>query len=130
MHRISYVALCALAVATTAVPAQRARPTLIVVITVDQMRADYLQRFDSQLTGGFRRLADGGAIPECDTGRRERNTRRANEQRGTQSRFELTNLLTQRRLRDVESRGRSREAQLLGDGREVPEVPQFDYRNS
>ena len=38
------------------------RPTLVVFVTVDQMRADYLQRFDRQLTGGLRRLYDGGAV--------------------------------------------------------------------
>src|ERR1017187_122067 len=38
------------------------RPTLVVFVTVDQMRADYFQRFDKQLTGGFRRLYDGGAF--------------------------------------------------------------------
>jgi predicted AlkP superfamily pyrophosphatase or phosphodiesterase len=31
-------------------------PTLIVFITVDQMRADYFERFSSQLTGGLGRL--------------------------------------------------------------------------
>jgi predicted AlkP superfamily pyrophosphatase or phosphodiesterase len=38
------------------------RPTLIVFITVDQMRSDYFQRFDKQLTGGLRTLFDGGAF--------------------------------------------------------------------
>lgn len=38
------------------------RPSLVVFVTVDQMRADYLQRFDQQLTGGLRRLYDGGAV--------------------------------------------------------------------
>ncbi len=42
--------------------AQQSRPTLIVFITVDQMRSDYFQRFDKQLTGGLRRLFDGGAF--------------------------------------------------------------------
>ena len=37
-------------------------PTLVVFITVDQMRADYFQRFDRQLTGGLRQLADEGAF--------------------------------------------------------------------
>ncbi|HEY5061605.1 MAG TPA: alkaline phosphatase family protein [Gemmatimonadaceae bacterium] len=31
-------------------------------MTVDQMRSDYFQRFDAQLTGGLRRLYDGGAF--------------------------------------------------------------------
>jgi len=39
------------------------RPTLLVFLTVDQMRADYLTtRFGAQLTGGLKRLVDGGAL--------------------------------------------------------------------
>jgi predicted AlkP superfamily pyrophosphatase or phosphodiesterase len=38
------------------------KPDLIVFITVDQMRADYFQRFDRQLTGGLRLLMDSGAF--------------------------------------------------------------------
>jgi hypothetical protein len=34
----------------------------VVFVTVDQMRADYFQRFDKQLTGGLRRLYDSGAV--------------------------------------------------------------------
>ncbi|MFL5577896.1 MAG: alkaline phosphatase family protein [Gemmatimonadaceae bacterium] len=36
-------------------------PTLVVVVTVDQMRADYLDRFAARYTGGFARLVRGGA---------------------------------------------------------------------
>jgi arylsulfatase A-like enzyme len=43
-------------------PAADPRPTLVVFVTVDQMRSDYFQRFDKQLTGGLRRLFDGGAF--------------------------------------------------------------------
>ncbi|MBI4542698.1 MAG: alkaline phosphatase family protein [Gemmatimonadetes bacterium] len=44
-------------------PAQgRSTPSLIVVFIVDQMRADYLERFRSQLTGGLRRLLQDGAV--------------------------------------------------------------------
>ncbi len=44
-------------------PAQQAaRPTLLVFITVDQMRADYLDKWKSQFTGGLKRLVDGGAL--------------------------------------------------------------------
>ncbi|MGQ0647732.1 MAG: alkaline phosphatase family protein [Gemmatimonadaceae bacterium] len=43
-----------------AAPAQR--PTLVVFITVDQMRPDYFARFESQLTGGFARLYAEGAV--------------------------------------------------------------------
>ena len=37
-------------------------PKLIVFLTVDAMRADYLSRFDSQLIGGLARLYRGGAV--------------------------------------------------------------------
>jgi predicted AlkP superfamily pyrophosphatase or phosphodiesterase len=46
-----------------AAPGEPARPTLLVFLTVDQMRADYLTtRFGPQLTGGLRRLVDQGAL--------------------------------------------------------------------
>ena len=54
----SLVAACA----TAQRPAASPRPTLIVFITVDQMRSDYFQRFDKQLTGGLRTLFDGSAF--------------------------------------------------------------------
>lgn len=38
------------------------RPTLVLFITIDQMRADYFARFRPQLTGGLKRLVDGGAF--------------------------------------------------------------------
>ena len=38
-----------------------AAPTLVVLVTVDQMRADYLDRFAPLLRGGLDRLARGGA---------------------------------------------------------------------
>lgn len=37
-------------------------PTLVVFLTVDQMRSDYFQRFLPQLTGGLGRLYRGGAF--------------------------------------------------------------------
>ncbi|MBC8086963.1 MAG: alkaline phosphatase family protein [Phycisphaerae bacterium] len=40
---------------------QLAKPTLVVFLTVDQMRGDYLQRFGSQFTGGLKRLNTAGA---------------------------------------------------------------------
>src|SRR5262249_4691445 len=39
-----------------------AAPSLIVFITVDQMREDYFERFSSQLHGGLGRLYHGGAF--------------------------------------------------------------------
>ncbi|MFN2398596.1 MAG: alkaline phosphatase family protein [Gemmatimonadaceae bacterium] len=37
-------------------------PSLIVFITVDQLRQDYLERFGSQLTGGLARMVRNGAV--------------------------------------------------------------------
>lgn len=64
--------LCALIFATgllpiaawaqaTTVPATT-QPSLLVFITIDQMRPDYFARFDAQLTGGLARLYRGGAF--------------------------------------------------------------------
>jgi predicted AlkP superfamily pyrophosphatase or phosphodiesterase len=38
-----------------------ARPKLVVVLVVDQMRADYVDKFRGQWTGGLRRLVEEGA---------------------------------------------------------------------
>jgi predicted AlkP superfamily pyrophosphatase or phosphodiesterase len=46
---------------STAVGPAVARPTLVVLITVDQLRADYLGRFGPQLNGGIARLMRNGA---------------------------------------------------------------------
>ncbi len=57
------VAFCALAgshvVSAQSSPASR--PSLVVLVTIDQMRGDYLTRFGPQLTGGLGRLIRGGA---------------------------------------------------------------------
>ncbi len=46
----------------SAPPAHAAtKPALIVLITIDQMRADYLDRFASQFHGGLARMVAGGA---------------------------------------------------------------------
>ncbi len=37
-------------------------PTLVVLVSVDQLRADLLDRYDSLFTGGFRRLRDQGHV--------------------------------------------------------------------
>jgi predicted AlkP superfamily pyrophosphatase or phosphodiesterase len=39
-----------------------AAPTLVVMITVDQLRSDYHDRFRARLTGGLARLYRGGAV--------------------------------------------------------------------
>jgi predicted AlkP superfamily pyrophosphatase or phosphodiesterase len=41
--------------------ADRARPQLVVLITVDQLRPDYLDRWQSEFTGGLARLLTHGA---------------------------------------------------------------------
>ena len=40
----------------------RAKPALVVFLVVDQMREDYLERWRTEFTGGFKRLLDGGAF--------------------------------------------------------------------
>lgn len=42
-------------------PVTPARPSLVVLITIDQFRNDYLERFAGQLSGGLGRLSRGGA---------------------------------------------------------------------
>lgn len=37
-------------------------PTLVVLLTVDQFRADYIERFGAQFTGGLARLMRDGAV--------------------------------------------------------------------
>ena len=46
---------------TTAVRAERTRPALVVVLVVDQMRADYLVRYGSLFEHGLMRLMSHGA---------------------------------------------------------------------
>ena len=44
-----------------------AAPKLVVVISIDQMRADYLVRFRPYFVdGGFKRLLEGGTVFEKD----------------------------------------------------------------
>jgi len=44
-------------------PAPQARPPMLVVaITVDQLRGDYIERYGDQFTGGLARLIHGGAV--------------------------------------------------------------------
>jgi predicted AlkP superfamily pyrophosphatase or phosphodiesterase len=46
----------------TSLHAQNKPPYLVVFITVDQLKPDYLDKFGSQFTGGFARLLNGGAF--------------------------------------------------------------------
>ncbi len=43
------------------VPASNARPKLLVLLVVDQMRGDYVDKFKGQWAGGLKRLLDEGA---------------------------------------------------------------------
>ena len=54
----------ALAGLPTAIHGQAApkKPALVVLVTIDQFRGDYLERFGPQLTGGIARLVRGGAV--------------------------------------------------------------------
>jgi arylsulfatase A-like enzyme len=47
--------------ARAAAPAAAERPRLVVLLVVDQMRADYVDRYGARWKGGLRRLLDGGA---------------------------------------------------------------------
>lgn len=61
--RLAAAVLLLLPVWTASAPAQQiSRPRLILVLSIDQMRADYLTRFDDLFTGGFRTLLDRGAV--------------------------------------------------------------------
>src|SRR5208282_3887849 len=45
----------------TVVTKPAARPKLVVMLVVDQMRADYVDKFQGQWTGGLKRLVEEGA---------------------------------------------------------------------
>jgi type I phosphodiesterase/nucleotide pyrophosphatase len=68
LRRLSAVlGLAAAAVAWPAAPGavrsqDSGRPTLVVIVVVDQMRADYLEWYGSYFTSGFARLKREGAI--------------------------------------------------------------------
>jgi predicted AlkP superfamily pyrophosphatase or phosphodiesterase len=54
-------AVAVLAAVAIAVPKAQSRPRLVVLIVVDQMRADYIERFRDDWSSGLRRLVDQGA---------------------------------------------------------------------
>ncbi|HEU0300619.1 MAG TPA: alkaline phosphatase family protein, partial [Longimicrobium sp.] len=66
IRRLTTAALAVLfaVLAPRAADAQPApqRPTLVVFITVDQLRPDYFVRWERQLTGGLGRMWRGGAF--------------------------------------------------------------------
>lgn len=59
-HRFAAALGACCALATPAAAQQR--PRLVVMITVDQLRPDYFERFKTQLTGGLASLAAQGAF--------------------------------------------------------------------
>jgi hypothetical protein len=59
---LAAAALCGLSLEAMAQGAAPPPPTLVVFMAVDQMRADYLERFGAQLTGGLARLYRNGAV--------------------------------------------------------------------
>ncbi len=70
-RQLSLVPALVLALAVFQLAAQRPpeapaaaaqRPRLVLFVSVDQMRFDYLTRFASQFTGGLRRVLDHGAV--------------------------------------------------------------------
>lgn len=60
--RLPLLALLLAPLPATAAAAEPPRPSLVVMITVDQLRPDYLERWRGQLTGGLARLLDRGAV--------------------------------------------------------------------
>jgi Type I phosphodiesterase / nucleotide pyrophosphatase len=73
LHTMRRFASLVAALATVATPATRIaaqsrsttphdRPTLIVFLTIDQMRSDYVDRWSAQLTGGLKRFGQHGAF--------------------------------------------------------------------
>lgn len=66
-RRLQSILLSIMLAVLVAVPARSqasdsSRPKLVLFITVDAMRPDYLSRFEPQLTGGLGRLYRGGAV--------------------------------------------------------------------
>jgi predicted AlkP superfamily pyrophosphatase or phosphodiesterase len=55
------LALAAISPAAAQTPKSPQRPKLVVLLVVDQMRGDYVDKFRGQWTGGLKRLVDEGA---------------------------------------------------------------------
>jgi predicted AlkP superfamily pyrophosphatase or phosphodiesterase len=56
-----FAALLLVLCAPLAASAPRRTPKMVVILVVDQMRADYVEKFGQNWTGGLRRLMDEGA---------------------------------------------------------------------
>jgi predicted AlkP superfamily pyrophosphatase or phosphodiesterase len=59
--RRTFIGVAIAAAATVLLSAADGSPKLVVVVVVDQMRADYVERFQGNWTSGLRRLVDDGA---------------------------------------------------------------------
>ena len=58
---LSLFALAAISPAAAQTPKSPQRPKLVVLLVVDQMRGDYVDKFRGQWTGGLKRLVEEGA---------------------------------------------------------------------
>jgi len=58
--RVHFLALTLSVVAVPGLSAQDDGPRLVVMLVIDQLRGDLLDRYESVFTGGFRRLLDEG----------------------------------------------------------------------
>jgi predicted AlkP superfamily pyrophosphatase or phosphodiesterase len=65
--RVACAAIVAAVILCTASPRAQTPPRLLVVLVVDQMRADYLTRFRHTWTGGLRLLLEQGAVYDHTT---------------------------------------------------------------
>ena len=57
-----FQALALAFLAGSPVPPPHPTVSLVVLVTVDQLRPDYLARYGPQFTGGFRRILDAGTL--------------------------------------------------------------------
>src|SRR5262245_49729390 len=64
MRRPAFLLLAAVMFAATLHAQVPTAPRLLVVVVVDQMRGDYLQKFNQHWRGGFRTLLDRGLVFE------------------------------------------------------------------
>src|SRR5438105_697111 len=61
MRRLAVAAACAVVLSPAPHAAPATPPKLAVIIVVDQMRADYVDRFSGEWTGGLHRMVTQGA---------------------------------------------------------------------
>lgn len=61
LRRLVAIAAATVTAVSVLLDAAESRPKLVVLIVVDQMRADYVERFLPNWSSGFRRLVNGGA---------------------------------------------------------------------